>query len=90
LGVLESHHRQGIGRRLLSIVERYCADNSFLYLTVKTLDSSAIYEPYEKTRAFYQKMGFIPLEVFKMFWNEENPCLFLVKRLGDNSVDSKL
>jgi len=28
-------------------------------------------------------MGFIPLEVFTTFWNEENPCLFMVKRIGE-------
>jgi len=83
VGVLEQYHRQGIGRHLLKAAERYCADNGFLYLTVKTLDASAEYEPYERTRLFYKKMGFIPLEVFKALWNEENPCLFLVKRLQE-------
>jgi GNAT superfamily N-acetyltransferase len=83
LGVIEQYHRQGVGRRLLEATERYCAGNGYLYLTVKTLDSSAVYEPYERTRAFYKKMGFIPLGVFKTFWNEENPCLFLIKRLGE-------
>jgi len=81
LGVLEQYHRQGIGSRLLKFAERYCMDNGYLCLTVKTLDSSAEYEPYERTRAFYRKMGFIPLEVFKTFWNEENPCLFMAKWL---------
>lgn len=81
LGVLEQYHRQGAGRRLLEAAERYCVDNGYLYLTVKTIDSSAEYEPYERTRAFYQRMGFIPLEVFTTFWNEENPCLFMIKRL---------
>jgi ribosomal protein S18 acetylase RimI-like enzyme len=85
LGVLESYHRQGIGRSLIETAERYCVDNGYLYLTVKTLDSSAEYEPYERTRAFYRKMGFIPLEVFKTFWNEENPCLFMAKWLGNRT-----
>jgi hypothetical protein len=59
-------------------------NNGYSYLTVKTLDASAEYEPYEQTRAFYKKMGFVPLEVFKTLWNKENPCLFLVKKLvGD-------
>ena len=62
---------------------RYCVDNGYLYLTVKTLDSSAQYEPYERTRAFYKSMGFLPLEVFTTFWNEENPCLFMAKWLGE-------
>jgi len=81
LGVLEQYHRQGVGRRLLEAAEEYCVKNSYIYLTVKTLDSSADYEPYERTRAFYLNMGFIPLEVFTTFWNEENPCLFMVKRI---------
>jgi len=45
-------------------VEDNCADNAYLYLTVKTIDSSVEYDPYDKTLAFYQKMCFIPLEVF--------------------------
>lgn len=81
LGILEQYHRQGIGRGLLEAVEQYCLDNSYMFLTVKTLDASAEYEPYERTRAFYQKMGFIPLEVFTTFWDEENPCLFMAKYL---------
>ncbi len=51
------------------------------YLTVKTLDESAVYEPYDRTQAFYFKNGFTPLEVFTTFWNEENPCLFLIKHV---------
>jgi len=82
LGVLEEYHRQGIGRQLLEAAERYCLDNGYQFLTVKTLDSSAEYEPYARTRAFYRKMGFIPLEVFLTFWNAENPCLFMAKYLG--------
>jgi ribosomal protein S18 acetylase RimI-like enzyme len=89
LGVLEQFHRQGVGRRLLEAAEQYCRNCSYLYLTVKTLDSSAEYEPYERTRAFYRKMGFVPLEVFATFWNEENPCLFMVKRLSGENVDDK-
>ena len=84
MGILEQYHRQGIGSQLVDVAERYCSDNGFVYLTVKTLDVSAEYEPYNRTRAFYLKMGFIPLEVFTTFWNEENPCLFLAKYLGVN------
>ena len=89
MGILEQYHRQGIGRQLVESAEQYCSDNGFLYMTVKTLDSSAEYEPYNRTRAFYQKMGFIPLEVFTTFWNEENTCLFLAKRLRNDEADNK-
>lgn len=81
MGIIEDYHRQGIGTSLVGKAEEYCMNNSFKYLTVKTLDSSAVYEPYERTRNFYRKVGFIPLEVLTTFWDEENPCLFLAKHL---------
>ncbi len=67
LGVLEKYHRQCIGHAILSAAERYCMENGYRFITVKTLDSSARYEPYEGTRAFYFKNGFYPLEVFPLF-----------------------
>jgi len=81
IGILEEYHRRAIGHLLIERSVEYCKDNNLIYLTVKTLDSSAVYEPYDRTRAFYYKEGFTPLEVFKTFWNEENPCLFLVKKI---------
>jgi len=81
VGVLEGYHRHGIGARLLAMAEEYLRERNYTYLTVKTLDASADYEPYERARQFYQKQGFVPLEVFTHHWNEENPCLFMVKSL---------
>ena len=81
IGVLECYHRRGIGRRLIEAAEGYCREHGHIYLTVKTLDASAVYEPYDRTRAFYMKMGFRPLEVLTTFWDEENPCLFMAKYL---------
>lgn len=81
IGVLEEYHRKGLGYKLLKEVEKYCKNCGCQYITVKTLDESADYEPYNSTRAFYLKNGFTPLEVLPTFWDEENPCLFLVKYL---------
>jgi ribosomal protein S18 acetylase RimI-like enzyme len=81
VGVLEEYHRHGIGAKLLEIAEDYLRERNYKYLTVKTLDASADYEPYERTRKFYYKQGFVPLEVMTHYWDEENPCLFLVKGL---------
>jgi hypothetical protein len=39
-------------------------------------------EHYARTRAFYQAMGFRPLEEFKQIWDEANPCGLMVKYLG--------
>jgi GNAT superfamily N-acetyltransferase len=80
-GVLKDYHKMGIGHKLMEASADYCKENGFKFLTVKTLDESANYEPYNGTRAFYKREGFYPLEVFKTFWDEENPCLFLVKVL---------
>ena len=81
LGILREYHRSGIGHRLIEECVAYCKEQGYLFLTVKTLDESAEYEPYNGTRAFYRKEGFCPLEVFTCVWDEENPCLFLVKVL---------
>ena len=82
IGVLENYHRRGVGGDLVRAAEKYCVSRGFMFLTVKTLDASAAYEPYEGTRAFYKKAGFVPLEVFPTLWDEENPCLFMAKYIG--------
>lgn len=79
LGVLKEYHRQGIGHRLVDACVQYCRENHYRFLTIKTLDESAVYEPYNGTRAFYKMEGFYPLEVFTCIWDEENPCLYMIK-----------
>ena len=81
IGVLEEYHGQKIGKKLIKLCESYCLMNKKEFLTVKTLDVSANYEPYDNTRIFYLKMGFIPLEIFPMYWDKDNPCLFMAKYL---------
>ena len=81
MGVLKEYHRQGSGKQLIKTCENYCQKMFIEFLTVKTLDASAKYEPYDRTRKFYMKMGFKPLEVFPLHWDKNNPCLFLVKHL---------
>ena len=82
MGVLEDYHRQGVGEKLIKACEMFCQNNQKEFLTVKTLDASANYEPYDKTRNFYIKMGFKPLEVFPLYWDKDNPCLFMAKYVG--------
>ena len=62
MGILKEYHRMGIGSELMERAEEYCQQKGLVYLTVKTLDGSVDFEPYERTRRFYEKMGFIPLE----------------------------
>jgi coenzyme F420-0:L-glutamate ligase/coenzyme F420-1:gamma-L-glutamate ligase len=48
---------------------------------VKTLAPTRPDENYARTRAFYEAMGFTPLEVFPELWDPRNPALQLVKRV---------
>lgn len=82
MGILNEYQRKRIGEGLMECAECFCVDHGYKFLTVKTLDSSVDFKPYERTRQFYSKMGFIPLEVFPLHWDKDNPCLFLAKYLG--------
>jgi len=81
MGVLKEYHRKGIGKKLVALCEQSCRDSSVEFLTVKTLDESRESKSYEKTRLFYLSIGFRPLEVFPLFWDEDNPCLFMAKHI---------
>ncbi len=82
-GVLREYHRRGIGHQLMETCVQYGKENQYKFLTVKTLDESAVYQPYNGTRAFYKKEGFYPLEVFDCIWDADNPCLYMVKVLEE-------
>jgi len=82
MGLLEKCHGQGIGRKLVEICENYCRAHNMEFFTVKTVSDGSEDTYYEKTRLFYAAMGFKPLEVFPLLWDEHNPCLFLAKYVG--------
>jgi len=52
------------------------------FLTVKTRGPSAPYEPYDRTRRFYQALGFAALEETTAYWGPENPTLVMAKAIG--------
>ena len=85
MGIMESYHRQGLGRKMVEICEKYCYTNNMTFLTVKTLDEKNPDIFYKRTRLFYQAMGFKPLEVFPLLWDENNPCLFMAKYLKERN-----
>ena len=81
MGVLRERQGQGIGTALVAAAEERLRGEGVEYLQVKTLGPSRPSAPYERTRAFYEKVGFRPLEEIHGLWSEGNPCLVMVKRL---------
>ena len=67
---------QGHGTRLLNDVMDDLAETGVGVVTVKTLDSSAGYAPYEATRAFYEHNGFVYVDTIDPLpgWPPGNPA----------------
>ena len=82
VGLLPEHHRRGIGSSLQTRAEQWLHGEGVEFLQVKTISASSPDPHYARTREFYASMGFLPLEEFPTLWDEHNPCLLLVKRLG--------
>lgn len=82
MGVFKEFHNRGIGSLLIDHVSGILNKKGKLFLTVKTLSDSHPDENYKKTREFYIKKGFYPIEEFKTLWGSENPCLFMLKVLN--------
>ena len=79
-GVKKRAHRCGAGRAMLAAFEEYARSSGYRILQVKTV-APGHYPEYDGTVAFYRGVGFLPLEVFPTLWDENNPCLILVKAL---------
>jgi GNAT superfamily N-acetyltransferase len=73
---------KGGGARLLAAAEAWSRSEGANFLQVKTLAPAANSAAYEQTRVFYNRMGFVPFEVFETLWSPAHPCLQLVKAIG--------
>ncbi len=76
-GVKKRFHRQGIGGELFDAFYRYAKETGYEFIQVKTVDAGH-YEEYDRTRMFYEHLGFRKLEVFEELWDAHNPCLVMV------------
>lgn len=81
MGVLPEYHRQGVGTRLFDTLKAYAVAQGYSFLQVKTVQSGH-YEEYNRTNAFYRRMGFRELEVLPTLWDEWNPCQVYVMSIG--------
>jgi len=72
---------QGLGQRLLAQAQAWSVAQGARFLQVKTLADAHPSPEYAQTRAFYERAGFVPLEVFATLWSQQNPCLQLIRHL---------
>ena len=80
-GVLPEYQNKGIGKELYRLAENHFRKRGCRYVIVKTLSDHVHFEPYERTRAFYRRIGFEPLITLTEMWDEDNPCLIMFKSL---------
>jgi GNAT superfamily N-acetyltransferase len=85
MAVEPAMHRRGIGRALVEALEGDLVADGVELLQVKTLGPSRADASYDKTRRFYSRMGFRPLEEIHDLW-PGNPCLIMVKVLSPRRV----
>ena len=74
-------HRRGIGSALIEALEADLVADGVDLLQVKTLGPSQADASYDRTRRFYSRMGFRPLEEIHDLW-PGNPCLIMIKVLS--------
>lgn len=80
MGVLKQYQRSKIGYKLLNHFIEYAKNKGYEFIQVKTVDAGH-YEEYDRTRLFYEKMGFKKFECFPTLWDEWNPCLVMVQSI---------
>ena len=80
LGVNKSFQGQGIGRELITTIERE-AVKQVDYLQVKTVAEGSN-KDYDRTNVFYRSLGFKKLEIFPQLWDLKNPCQILIKKIN--------
>lgn len=87
IAVSKDSQNMGYGTKLLEHIEDLYSTKKFI--EVKTLDESAEYEPYIRTRAFYENNGFKKVGVIDPYpgWSPGNPCAVYRKQL--NGSDGK-
>jgi len=82
MAVAPDSHRRGLGRALIAALDGRLTREGARLLLVKTLSEHGDSEHYDRTRAFYLAMGFLPLQEMPDLWDAENPALLLVRPLG--------
>ncbi|WP_406690731.1 GNAT family N-acetyltransferase [Saccharopolyspora sp. ID03-671] len=74
---------RGVGTLLLDRVVRDLTESGRAVVEVKTLDAGAGYEPYLATRAFWERRGFVQIDMIDPLpgWQPGNPAAIYVAAL---------
>ena len=81
LGILPEFHGLGYGTKLIEFIETYCKSKGIHFMSVLTLSSKSTNEPYKRTREFYTKCGFKEFMDLDELWDDNNPCILMLKKL---------
>jgi GNAT superfamily N-acetyltransferase len=83
LATTEKWRGRGIGTSLLTHVIDELAQTGVQIVGVKALDTSAGYEPYESTHAFWRRRGFVQVDTIDPLpgWRPGNPAAIYVAAL---------
>ena len=81
IAVEPDQHGRGTGLELVRHAERLLRSEGVKFLQVKTLGPSRESHAYARTRVFYERCGFLPLEENRM-WGDVNPCQIMVMHLA--------
>lgn len=82
IAVHAANRTTGVGRALVQGAEAWAHAQGTRFMQVKTLADSHPSPEYAQTRAFYKRLGFVPMELFPTLWGEKTPCLQLIKYLA--------
>lgn len=73
MGVRKEYQRLGIGSKLFEALYQYAKEKGYEFIQVKTV-REGMYPDYDRTNAFYRRIGFRELECMEGLWDEANPC----------------
>ena len=81
--VTREHQGSGVGSALLAAAVRQFQGEGVHVLEVKTLDASMPYEPYDATRAFWERSDFVQVDCIDPMpgWGPGNPAAIYVRPL---------
>jgi GNAT superfamily N-acetyltransferase len=81
IAVDAAYRNKGVGRLLHAHAEAWLRSQGARFLQVKTLAASHPSLGYAETRSFYERLGFVPLQVFPEIWAPHLPALQMIKVL---------